>query len=67
MKTAVDQFFAEDVAALTAGLADLEERIEPLELPENDAVLGELEALMGRALGSLPPSRCGNWRATPSS
>ncbi len=50
MKTAVDQFFAEDVAALTAGLADLEERIEPLELPENDAVLGELEVLMGRAL-----------------
>ncbi len=50
MKNAVDQFFAEDVAALTAGLAELEEHIEPLELPEDDAVLGDLELLMGRAL-----------------
>jgi extracellular factor (EF) 3-hydroxypalmitic acid methyl ester biosynthesis protein len=50
MKTAVEKFFAEDVNRLTTQLAEIEDRIEPLEWPENIQILRDLEAALGQGL-----------------
>ena len=52
MKTVVERFFTEEVKELTTRLAEIEDQIEPLEWPENDFILRELESVLGQALAA---------------
>jgi hypothetical protein len=52
MQTPVESFFADDVKQLTTELAEIEDRIEPLEWPENDQVLRDLEAVLRQGLAA---------------
>ena len=46
MNAAIERFFAKDVPQLTSGLSAIEDRIEPLALPEDDRILRDLERVM---------------------
>lgn len=50
MQTAIESFFADEVKQLTTELAEIEDRIEPLEWPENMDVLRDLEAVLWKGL-----------------
>ncbi len=50
MKTAIERFFSDNVNRLTTQLAEIEDQIEPLEWPENNDVLRDLEAVMRAGL-----------------
>lgn len=50
MQTAVESFFTHDVKQMTTDLAEIEDRVEPLEWPENNDILRDLERVMRKGL-----------------